>query len=82
MVAASMGIETEAINVTVEGDLDLRGTLGVSREATSALTRPGPLDVEAPGASADDLASLIEKTERYCTVLQTLKSPPPIETSS
>src|SRR6478672_2850751 len=33
MVASSMGVETAAINVTVEGDLDLRGTLGISREA-------------------------------------------------
>ena len=83
MVAASMGIETEAINVTVEGDLDLRGTLGVSREANVGFDAIRVrFDVEAPGASAEDLASLIEKTERYCTVLQTLKSPPPIETSS
>ena len=83
MVASSMGIETDAINVTVEGDLDLRGTLGVSREANVGFDAIRVrFDVDAPGASAEDLASLIEKTERYCTVLQTLKSPPPIETSS
>jgi uncharacterized OsmC-like protein len=83
MVAAAMGIETESINVTVEGDLDLRGTLGVSREANVGFDAIRvAFDVEAPGASEDELASLIEKTERYCTVLQTLQNPPPIETAT
>jgi uncharacterized OsmC-like protein len=82
MVAAAMGIETESINVTVEGDLDLRGTLGVSREANVGFDAIRVrFDVEAPGASEADLTALIEKTERYCTVLQTLSNPPPIETS-
>ena len=37
MVAAAMGIPTERIEVTVEGDLDLRGTLGISKDVPSAL---------------------------------------------
>jgi uncharacterized OsmC-like protein len=83
MVATSMGIETESINVTVEGDLDLRGTLGVSREANVGFDAIRvSFDVEAPGASEEELASLIEKTERYCTVLQTLRNPPPIESTA
>jgi uncharacterized OsmC-like protein len=83
MVAAAMGIETESINVTVEGDLDLRGTLGVSREANVGFDAIRvAFDVEAPGASEDELASLIEKTERYCTVLQTLRNPPPIDATA
>jgi hypothetical protein len=40
------------------------------------------LAVDAPGAAADDVAALREKTERYCTVLQTLLDPPPIETAT
>jgi len=81
MVAASMGIETERIEVVVEGDLDLRGTLGVSRDARVGFEAIRlRFDVDAPGASEEDLASLIEKTERYCTVLQTLRDAPPIET--
>jgi uncharacterized OsmC-like protein len=81
MVASAMGIETEAIGVTVEGDLDLRGTLGVSREANVGFDAIRVrFEVDAPGASEEQLASLIEKTERYCTVLQTLRTPPPIET--
>jgi len=82
MVAASMGIETERIEVTVEGDLDLRGTLGVSRDAKVGFDAIRlSLDVDAPGADPAEVASLKEKTERYCTVLQTLRDPPPIATS-
>ena len=55
MVAASMGIETERIEITVEGDLDLRGTLGVSRDAKVGFESIRlSLDVEAPGASRRD----------------------------
>jgi uncharacterized OsmC-like protein len=80
MVAAAMGIETDSIQVHVEGDLDLRGTLGVSREAPVGFEaiRIG-FDVEAPNASPEEMEKLIEKTERYCTVLQTLRTPPTIE---
>ena len=80
MVAAAMGIETERIEVVAEGEIDLRGTLGVSREAPVGFEAIRlRFDVEAPGASDEELASLIEKTERYCTVLQTLRNPPEIE---
>lgn len=81
MVAASMGIETERIEITVEGDLDLRGTLGVSREANVGFDAIRlRLDVDAPGADPNEIESLKAKTERYCTVLQTLREPPPVET--
>ena len=80
MVAAAMGIETERIEILAEGEIDLRGTLGVSREAPVGFEAIRlRFDVEAPGASDEELASLIEKTERYCTVLQTLRNPPEIE---
>jgi len=81
MVAAAMGIHTERIEVVVEGDLDLRGTLGIDREApvgfSAIRTR---FEIDAPGADPAELASLHEKAERYCTVLQTLRESPPIET--
>jgi uncharacterized OsmC-like protein len=82
MVAAAMGIATERIEVTAEGDLDLRGTLGIARDVPVGF---GSIrlrfDVTAPDASEEDLAALREKTERYCVVLQTLHAPPPIETA-
>jgi uncharacterized OsmC-like protein len=65
----------------VEGDLDLRGTLGVSLDAKVGFDAIRlRFDVDVPGATPEDLASLERKTERYCTVLQTLLDPPPVDT--
>src|SRR5881296_1100317 len=56
MVAASMGIETERIEVVVEGDLDLRGTLGVSRDAKVGFDAIRVrFEVDAPSASDEEL---------------------------
>jgi uncharacterized OsmC-like protein len=81
MVAAAMGIEATRIEVSVEGDLDLRGTLGLAREVSAGFSAIGVrFEIDAPTATDDELASLQAKTERYCTVLQTLTRPPEIET--
>ncbi len=80
MVAANMGLEGLAVSVTVEGDLDLRGTLGtadvpVGFEAIR-------LDFNVSGdVPAERLDKLKERTERYCVVLQTLLAPPRIHAS-
>jgi uncharacterized OsmC-like protein len=80
MVAASSGIPTERIEVTAEGELDLRGTLGIEREVPVGFdTITLRFDVEGAG---DRLEELIEKTVRYCVVLQTLKQPPRVEIAS
>ena len=80
MVATAMGIETESIGVTVEGDLDLRGTLGIDREVSAGFERIRVrFEVDAPAASDEQLASLQEKTERYCTVMQSLVRPPALD---
>lgn len=82
MVAAAMGLKTERIAVHVEGDLDLAGTLGVDRAAPVGFSAIRlTFDVEAPGATPDQLASLEEKTLRYCVVYQTLTAPPPVGSS-
>ncbi len=82
MVATSMGVETERIEVIVNGDLDLAGTLGVNREANVGFDAISVrFEVEAPNADAAEVESLISKTERYCTVLQTLRQPPPVESA-
>jgi uncharacterized OsmC-like protein len=80
MVAAASGIPTERIEVTAEGELDLRGTLGIAADV------PVGFDVlrlrfaiDAPEASAEQVEALVEKTTRYCVVLQTLREPPQIE---
>ena len=72
-----MGIPVERIDVAVEGDLDLRGTLGVSLEAPVGFERIRVgFDVEAPDATEDQLRALRKKTEQYCVVMQTLTRPP------
>jgi uncharacterized OsmC-like protein len=81
MVAASMGLAVGRLEVVVEGDLDLRGTLGIDREASAGFEAIRiRFEVDAPEASERQLSKLVEKTERYCTVLQTLTEAPAIET--
>ena len=81
MVAAASGIEAERIAVHVEGDLDLSGTLGVNREVPVGFEAIRVrFEVDAPSASEDELEALHRKTERYCTVMQTLVTPPQLTT--
>ena len=80
MVATAMGIETRKLEVVVEGDLDLRGTLGIDRDVSAGFEAIRVrFEIDAPDASAEDLEGLMKRTERYCTVLQTLLRPPEIE---
>src|SRR6476660_8557205 len=77
MVATAMGLEVRSIETTVEGDLDLRGTLGLDCEVGAGFSALRlRFAVDAPDASEEDLEALLRKTERYCTVAQTLMSPP------
>jgi uncharacterized OsmC-like protein len=80
MVAAAMGVPTDGIDVTVEGDLDLQGTLGISIEAPVGFQNIRVrFDVRAPQATEEQLSALRAKTEQYCVVMQTLQHPPRIE---
>jgi len=82
MVAAAMGIPTERIEVAVEGDLDLRGTLGIAKGARVGFENIRlHFDVAAGAATAEQLRALQEKTEQYCVVMQTLLHPPKIQTA-
>ena len=74
-VATALDIELRGGTVSAEGDLDFRGTLGVSREAPVGfrdIRLRFDLDTDAP---ADKVESLVKLTERYCVVYQTLKAP-------
>lgn len=77
-VATALGIEVREGSVSAEGDIDFRGTLGVDKTAKVGFReirlRFG-LQTNAPAAQLD---KLIELTERYCVVYQTLRNPPPI----
>jgi uncharacterized OsmC-like protein len=81
MVATAMGIPTDRIAVEVTGDLDLRGTLGISREVPVGFeTIELRFDIAAPTATPEQLAALRDKTEQYCVVMQTLLRPPKLQT--
>lgn len=81
MVAEAMGIGTESIDVTVEGDLDLAGTLGASRDVPVGFeTIRTSFEVVAPQATEEQLENLRRKTEQYCVVFQTLVDPPELQT--
>ena len=74
-VATALNISLRGGTVSAEGDLDFRGTLGVSREAPVGfrdIRLRFDLDTDAP---ADKVESLIKLTERYCVVYQTLRTP-------
>jgi uncharacterized OsmC-like protein len=80
LVATAMGIPTRRIEVTVDGAMDLQGTLGISKEVPvgfEAIRLRFKLD--APQATPEQLRALQEKTEQYCVVLQTMLHPPKIE---
>ena len=80
LVATAMGIPTRKIEVTVNGDMDLQGTLGISKEVPVGFQGIRlQFDLDAPEASPEQLRALQEKTEQYCVVLQTLLHPPKIE---
>jgi uncharacterized OsmC-like protein len=80
MVAAAMGIPTEEIEVTVEGDLDLQGTLGMSKTVPVGFESIRVnFKLRAPQATQEQLTALQQKTEQYCVVMQTLLHPPRIK---
>ena len=75
-VATSIGVVIRAGTVHAEGDLDFRGTLGVSKETPVGLQRIRlHFDLETD-ASEEQLATLVRLTERYCVVYQTLQQSP------
>lgn len=79
MVATAMGIAINQIEVTIEGDLDLRGTLGIAKDVPVGFEQIRVyFSIDAPEATAEQLKLLREKTEQYCVVMQTLTHPPKI----
>ena len=79
MVASAMGLALERAAVEVSGELDLRGTLGLDRDAPVGYRNVAcELSASAPGATADQLARLAELTRRFCVVHATLGDPPEV----
>lgn len=75
-VATALGIELRDAALEAEGDLDFRGTLGLSKEVPvgfQSIRLQFTLDTDA---SEEQIATLLRLTERYCVVYQTLAHPP------
>ena len=81
MVASAMKVPTESIEVVAEGDMDLAGTLGISKEVPVGFEDIRlVLKIDAPEATAEQIDALHEKTEQFCVIAQTLAQPPNLET--
>jgi uncharacterized OsmC-like protein len=77
-VSTALGIPVHGGTVVAEGDLDFRGTLGVSREAPvgfADIRLRFALDTDA---TPEQLQNLLKLTERYCVVYQTLRHGPEV----
>ncbi|MBV9546504.1 MAG: OsmC family protein [Chloroflexi bacterium] len=83
MVAAAMGIVIESLEVEAVGELDLRGTLGMDREAPvgfSSIRCESRVKVKDDGRP-ERAKRLLENAERYCVVLNTLRAGLPVEST-
>jgi uncharacterized OsmC-like protein len=77
-VATALGVEVRGGSVTAEGDLDFRGTLGVSRDAPVGFAEIRlRFDLDSD-ATPEALQNVLRLTERYCVVYQTLRNSPPV----
>lgn len=73
-VATAIGVHVERGTLRAEGELDFRGTLGVSKEAPVGFSKIRLVYDLKTDADAEQLATLFKLTERYCVVFQTLKA--------
>ena len=75
-VATALGVVLRDARIEAQGDLDFRGTLGVSKEVPVGFQQIRLLFKLDTDASAEQLDTLMKLTERYCVVYQTLAHPP------
>ncbi|HTH82878.1 MAG TPA: OsmC family protein [Mucilaginibacter sp.] len=80
-VATAIGIELKGGTITAEGDIDFRGTLGVSKEAPVGFQQIRLRFQLESDANDEQLASLAKLTERYCVVYQTICNGTKVEIS-
>jgi uncharacterized OsmC-like protein len=73
-VATAMELHISATRVTAQGTMDFRGTLGVDRQVPIGLTSIHLSFAVETSESEEKIEKLIQLTERYCVVLQTLKN--------
>ena len=78
-VATALGITLRGGEVRAEGDLDFRGTLGVAKDAPVGFRDIRLKFLLDTDAQREQLDKLLQLTERYCVVYQTLRSAPPVK---
>ena len=81
-VATAFGVELTKSRILAEGDLDFRGTLGVAKDAPVGfrdIRITFDIDADAP---AETLGKIVQLTERYCVVLQTIQQKPNISVTT
>lgn len=81
LVAVAMGIELDTVELTVEGEWDARGTLGIDREVPVGYTRIHTTIKVVSDAPQEQVQKLLDRYERYCVVGATLRNPPEITSS-
>ena len=81
MVAAAMGIELQEVEISVHGDLDFRGTMGVDPETPVGYQRIRTDIRVVADAPEDRLQRVSQRAERYCVVASTLRQSPEMETT-
>ncbi|MBI4497718.1 MAG: OsmC family protein [Chloroflexi bacterium] len=79
MVALAMDIELESVQVTVQGELDVRGTLGVAQGVEAGFQHIAMEAQIVTGADRRQQRALERLVERSCVVLSTLRRPPPVQ---
>lgn len=80
-VATAFGVALRKARIVAEGDVDVRGTLAISKDVPVGFREIRlrfELDADAPDEKLD---KIVEVAERYCIVLQTLRQPPPIRST-
>ena len=80
-VSTALGVDVRDVTITAEGDLDFRGTLGVAKDTPVGfrdIRLDFAIDSDAPPETLD---KVIELTERYCVVLQTIRQSPAVAVS-
>lgn len=81
-VATALGIELRDASIDAEGDLDFRGTLGLSKDVPVGFQNIRLRFTLDTDASTEQLETLLRLTERYCVVYQTLARPPALSVTT
>ena len=81
-VATALDVELRSGEVSAEGDLDFRGTMGVDKNATVGFVEIRLRFVLDTDAEQEKVDKQVQLTERYCVVLQTISKAPNISVSS